>query len=49
LKKPTELMSYRISWLRLKKSTGLTSLSSFLAQAEKVHRTYFAFEFPGSG
>jgi len=40
LKKPIKLKSFRISRLRLKKSTGLASLSSFLAQAEKVHRTF---------
>jgi len=49
LKKPIGLKSFRISWLRLKKSTELTSLSNFLAQAEKVPRTYFALEFLGSG
>ncbi|ORO94962.1 hypothetical protein B7698_06495 [Streptococcus mitis] len=35
-----KLTRSRISWPRLKKSTGLTSLSSFLAQAEKVPRTF---------
>jgi len=40
LKKPIGLMSFRVSWLKLKKSTGLSSLSNFLAQAEKVPRTF---------
>ncbi|KEQ47766.1 hypothetical protein SK608_0854 [Streptococcus mitis subsp. carlssonii] len=40
MKKPIGFTSFRISWLRLKKSTGLTSLSSFLAQAEKVPQTF---------
>ncbi|TVV68896.1 hypothetical protein AZJ69_05160 [Streptococcus pneumoniae] len=40
MKKPIRLTSFRVSWLRLKKSIGLTSLSNFLAQAEKVPRTF---------
>ncbi|ELU62181.1 hypothetical protein PNI0008_00551 [Streptococcus pneumoniae PNI0008] len=48
MKKPIRLTSFRVSWLRLKKSIGLTSLSNFLAQAEKVPRTFLALEFLGS-
>ncbi|TVW36401.1 hypothetical protein AZJ95_04035 [Streptococcus pneumoniae] len=40
MKKPIRLTSFRVSWLRLKKFPRLSSLSNFLAQAEKVPRTF---------